>query len=201
MCITEILSFPLPIGWNELSAVATAIAVFVALYANRKSTQQLKSALAMQEQSKNVSLLDKRIELAERIQLDRFVSDFVSEMALEALFKDKIFAQYEQWKMHTEKRKQIEKELQEFDRKSRRPDSEGGVYTISDAIEDYGTKQESDFPSDAIDKYKEIRERLKVAKEEENQEKQLLLQLMRKFTKESIESLDLKHKTRKKSND
>lgn len=186
-----------PIGWNELGVIATALAVIVALYANKKSTQQLKSALEMQEQSKNVSLLDKRIKIAKSIESDKFVSDFVSEMTLEALFKDKIFSQYEQWKTCSEKRKQIEEELQKFDRQNMMSDSEGAVYTISQALGVDGTNGCRDFPPDVMDKYKEIRERIKTAWEKEYQEKQLLLQLMREFTKESIAPLNTNHKDKK----
>lgn len=86
----SIFKFTLPIGWDELGVIATVLAVIVALYANRKATQELKSALKMQEQSKNVSLLDKRIELAEKIQTGKSVS----ELTLQVLFNDEIFKHY-----------------------------------------------------------------------------------------------------------
>ena len=45
MCVTDIVKFDFPIGWNELGVIATVLAVIVALYSNRKATKQLKSAL------------------------------------------------------------------------------------------------------------------------------------------------------------
>jgi hypothetical protein len=58
-----IFNFSLPIGWNEVATIATVLAVLVALWANLDAKKQLKSALAMQEQSKNVELFGRRIEI------------------------------------------------------------------------------------------------------------------------------------------
>ena len=76
MCVTDIVNFDLPIGWDELGVIATVLAVIVALYSNRKATKQLKSALEIQEQSKNVGLLDKRIELTEKIRSNKSVPEW-----------------------------------------------------------------------------------------------------------------------------
>ena len=52
---------------NAVSSLAMVATVIVALYANRQSNNQLKSALQMQEQSKNIELYEKRIEIIKTI--------------------------------------------------------------------------------------------------------------------------------------
>jgi hypothetical protein len=89
--LMNIFSFSLPIGWNELAACATTVAVIVALFANHKSTKQLKYALKMQEQSKNIELFEKRVTLTESI----IKGESISSMALRILFTDEINAQYQ----------------------------------------------------------------------------------------------------------
>ncbi len=58
------------IKWSDIistvSTIATVIAVIIALNANKKAEKQLVLALKMQEQSKNVDLFDKRVELMEK---------------------------------------------------------------------------------------------------------------------------------------
>lgn len=185
------------IDWNAVSAIATATATCVALYASFQARSETRLAIKMQEQSKNVSLLDKRIELAENIQSGRFVLDFVSETTLEALFNKEIFAQYEVWKRYTEKRKQLECELKEFDEKTKISDAEGGFLTVKEAIASCETEREKcEFSQDLLDRYIEISEQIKAAERNENKEKDSLLQLMREFTKKSIEPLDAKKRGR-----
>lgn len=98
--IEMIIKITFPIGWDELGVIATVSAVIVALVANKKASEQLKSALEMQEQSKNVSLLDKRVELAEAIQSGKSVS----ELTLQVLFNDEIVNHYKAWKKHLAER-------------------------------------------------------------------------------------------------
>ena len=46
--IEMIIKITFPIGWDELGVIATVSAVIVALVANKKASEQLKSALEMQ---------------------------------------------------------------------------------------------------------------------------------------------------------
>jgi hypothetical protein len=87
----NIFSFSFPIGWDELAACATTIAVIVALFANHKATKQLKYSLKMQEQSKNIELFEKRVALTE----SAIKGGSISSMALRILFTDEIDAQYQ----------------------------------------------------------------------------------------------------------
>lgn len=72
--------FCLPIGWNELSAIATTIAVIIAVFANLNSNKQLKKALQMHEQSKNIAFFDRRIVLVENVKNNKSIS--LSEIKL-----------------------------------------------------------------------------------------------------------------------
>ncbi|MDD6981700.1 MAG: hypothetical protein PUJ21_08205 [Clostridia bacterium] len=64
-------SLAFTIGWEEWGVIATVGAVIVALWANIGAQKQLKSALKMQEQSKNVSLLEQRVDIADMIRADK----------------------------------------------------------------------------------------------------------------------------------
>lgn len=86
--------FDLPFGWEELSAVATAVAVIVALWANRKTTQQMRDALRAQEQSKNLELFDKRVKIIHDIEEHRDISD----LEVQLLFTKEVVATYENLK-------------------------------------------------------------------------------------------------------
>ena len=89
--------FDCPIGWDELGVIvsilgviATVGAVIVALVANAKASEQLASALAIQEQSKNVELLNKRMELVG--QIDN--GENVSVSYIKVLFGDSYVQKY-----------------------------------------------------------------------------------------------------------
>lgn len=82
----NLFNFELPIGWNEVSAISTTLAVVVALFANSNSDKQLKKSLQMHEQMKNIELLSKRVEILEKIRND----EKVSFTELKVLFNDEI---------------------------------------------------------------------------------------------------------------
>lgn len=74
---------------EAISAIATLAAVIVALSANKKSNEQLKKAIEMHEQSKNISLFEKRLSLLNAILNSGTVST-VSPDEVELLFNDEI---------------------------------------------------------------------------------------------------------------
>lgn len=80
--------FPLPIGWQELSAIATTIAVIIALFANKKTSEQLQKSLQMHEQSKNISFYEKRIDIFKRMMENK--ANNVDEVDIEILFNKDI---------------------------------------------------------------------------------------------------------------
>ena len=91
-CTSCIFNFTLPIGWNEVGVIATAVAVIVALFANRGAKKQLASALKMQEQSKNVSLFEQRIKVIDGIR----EGTILSKTTIKVLFNEEIYNVYEQ---------------------------------------------------------------------------------------------------------
>jgi len=219
--IETIIKITLPIGWNELGVIATVIAVIVALAANKKASEQLKSALEMQEQSKNVGLLDRRIELAETIQSGKFVS----ELTLQILFNDKILKHYKAWKKYLSEKDSAEHDMGLFFLSGRVEDGESGyINSVRDTIHKY----ESDMsrpncPPEIITEYEtycnehpiwiktgenleltpfnhsEISERIATAEKAAKAEQDLTLQLIKKYTSDSIRPLNTKQeKTRHK---
>ncbi len=94
----DIFKFNFPIGWDELGVIFTSLgaiftffAVIVALFANHNSGKQLKKALQMHEQSKNIELFDKRVALIEDIKNNVTIS----YTALKLLFNDEIVSSME----------------------------------------------------------------------------------------------------------
>lgn len=163
MCVADIVKFDFPIGWNELGVIATVLAVIVALYSNRKATKQLKSALEMQEQSKNVGLLDKRIELAEKIRCNKSVP----EWTLRVLFDNNsdIVGHYTAWQNYLSEVKQAQDEISRLSVK----------YNL--------------YEKDVIQDHPEIEKRRSEATSSADAEKQITLQLIEKFVADSIKSL------------
>ena len=151
--IEMIIKITFPIGWDELGVIATVSAVIVALVANKKASEQLKSALEMQEQSKNVSLLDKRVELAEAIQSGKSVS----ELTLQVLFNDEIVNHYKAWKKHLAERDYANHDLNRFYAEVKESDGEGGFNAdVKNILEKYmADMSRPDCPEQVINDYEE----------------------------------------------
>ena len=83
-----------PITWSDIisasASIFTFVAVIVAIIGNRNGRKQLKASLKIQEQSKNVELLDQRIAMVEAIKRD----DTVSPLKVRLLFSEKVYRSY-----------------------------------------------------------------------------------------------------------
>ena len=103
--------FTIPITWSDiisfLSTLAALGAVIVAVVANNKSNESLNYSLKMQEQSKNVDLYERRIDIYENIRNGKNTSD----IAIKLLFDEEIVSTYEQMKSlrHMERRYETDK--------------------------------------------------------------------------------------------
>ena len=164
------------IGWNEagvigtfLGAIATFSAVVVALCANGQAKKQLKSALEMQEQSKNVELMDKRIALAESIQKGHEVS----EMSLKILFDDEIVNCYLKWRLCVGEVNDATSDEDQF-----------LMLTGGKPVESISNKQGKTV------RLSEIRTHIKDVTAKANDEKTQLLQLIEKYISKSIQPLN-----------
>lgn len=62
--------FSIPMGWDELGVVITAVALLVAILGNYQTKQQFKKNMQEQEKAINVSLLDERIEILQYFEED-----------------------------------------------------------------------------------------------------------------------------------
>lgn len=212
--IEAVFRITFPIGWDELGVIATVLAVVVALVANKKASEQLKSALEMQEQSKNVGLLDKRVELAEAIQSEKSVS----EMTLRVLFNDEIVKHYKAWKNYLTKKVYAEHDLDIFYAEVKERDGAGGYTTetkeqlerfIADMsrpdcpqqiftdYEEYCNKHVVHLPNGEDGEsipynHSEITARISDAITHAKKERELTLQLMEKFISDSIQPVDMR---------
>lgn len=219
-CILEnvktVINLTRPIGWDELGVIATVLAVIVALNANRKASEQLKSALEMQEQSKNVGLLDKRVGLAEAIQSGKSIS----ELTLQVLFNDEIVKHYRSWKNYLSEKVYAEHDLERYYAKVKEPDGEGGFYTdVRSTLERYIANMSTpDCPQQVLDEYEqycsehivylpdgengvsipynhsEITTRIGNAIGNAKMEHELVLQLIEKFISNSIQPITAEKK-------
>lgn len=90
MC--KYIFFTYPFGWEELGVVATVAAVIVALVSNHSAKKQLIAALKMQEQSKNVSLLEERLKIAEAIR----TGEAVSVISVKVLYNEEIVKDFQE---------------------------------------------------------------------------------------------------------
>jgi len=214
--LQSVLNLTLPIGWDELGVIATAFAVVVALVANRKATKELNSALEMQEQSKNVGLLDRRIELAENIQAGKPVS----VLTLQVLFSNEILTHYIAWQTHLSELKQAENDMNLFFFAGRVEDDEGGyANSVRDTIHKYESDMSRpDCPQEIVNEYEtycnehimwiktgetlelmpfnhsEISGRIATATESAKKEQELTLDLIKKYTSDSIRPLGRRQK-------
>lgn len=102
--------FGLPFGWEELSAVATAVAVIVALWANRKTTLQMRDTLRAQEQSKNLELFEKRVQIMHCVENDEPFSDL--EMKL--LFPQEVSSVCAELRTMQKERERYEEDLKKY---------------------------------------------------------------------------------------
>ncbi len=85
-----------PITWSDIisasASIFTFIAVIVAIVGNRNGSKQLKASLKIQEQSKNVELLDQRIAIVEALKRD----DLVSSLKVRLLFNENVWQSYQE---------------------------------------------------------------------------------------------------------
>ena len=109
MCWMDYISLCIDI----LSAVATTAAVIVALLANKKSNEQLKKAIQMHEQSKNISLFEKRLSLLDTM-LNAGTAPILSLDEVEILFNNKIKTYFKDKIEHLQKKETVEFDMGEY---------------------------------------------------------------------------------------
>jgi hypothetical protein len=198
------------INWEAISSIATAAAVIVALASNIEAKKQLKSALEMQEQSKNVGLFDRRIEMSECIQAGKSVP----KLSLRVLFNDEIVRHYNAWQTYLSEKRTAEHDKNRFFALCREKDREGGYIDLSSIRQTIGEYEEkmsvSGCPHQTVEEYEafcmkhtvpgkigefdeqitynysEIADRYNRADREAKQEHKMTLQLIEKFISDSI---------------
>lgn len=188
-----------------IGVIATVAAVIVALVANKKANDSIKISIKMQEQSKNVDLFEKRVELIEILKSD----NKVSEVKLQLLFDKYIIKEYDKIKKCLNNISDIEHDIFVYQDVVKTSDGEGGYTSPLDEILDLEDKLERhNFPAEGVKEfeelckkheitycefdepkvynYKEMRDRLADANKELLHEKETLTIKMQKFVKDSI---------------
>ena len=128
---------------SAVSSAAMAATVFVALYANRQSNKQLKSALEMQEQAKNVDLYEKRLEIIKTINQFKVGIGFeevqMLQIKIRILFNDdeEIISKFEELKQYCIMVDEAEEEKKTFISATNKPDGRGGYVSLQDKIEKF----------------------------------------------------------------
>ena len=140
--------FHVPIGWDELGVIATALAVIIALWANHQSKKQLISALQIQEQTKNIELLDKRICVIDSIEND----DPVPPRMVKLLFSPIIQEEYSRWHDYRKKETEAEYDIQYYFELCRESESRVvTVETVEDRIREFESKLSLPDCPDSVD--------------------------------------------------
>lgn len=152
------------VDWNAVSAIATIFATCVALYASIQARNELKSALKIQEQSKNLGLLDKRIELVEKIRSDKSVSEWTLRVLFD--YNADII------KHHTA--------LQEWKFKEEKAQEELNILSAKGGFREEQVLQE----------HPELDTRITNARENAEREKLETLRLLEKFIADSIKPIE-----------
>ena len=146
-------NFSFPIGWQELSAIATALAVILALWSNHKTTQQMHDALRMQEQSKNLELFDKRVNVIHTLE----IGEEPSALEVQLLFNQNIVDSYNEWKKLEAKQKSYRNDLKTYEfliseacEAQDKPSPLGDIHSAKWIME------QSDFQDDKVKAYEEL---------------------------------------------
>ena len=148
---------------NAVSSLAMVATVIVALYANRQSNKQLKSALQMQEQSKNIELYEKRIEIIKTIY------QFKIGMGMEEIHMlpikirilynndEKIMEKFEKLKEYCIDVDKAEEDKKRFISATNKPDGIGGYDTLKDKIEEFESRLgRNDYDKTAEEPFKKF---------------------------------------------
>lgn len=136
---------------NAVSSIAMVATVIVALCANGQANKQLKSALEMQEQSKNIELYEKRLEIIKTInQFDSKMCIEESQMLpikIRILYSndEKIIEKYKQLGTYYVKAAQAEDDEKRFISVSKISDGVGGFIDLSEKIEKFKQKLRTDY--------------------------------------------------------
>lgn len=146
------------ITWSDIVSAAAAVftftAVVVAMVANYKATKQLRFALAMQEQSKNIEFMEKRVSIAEQIQADNHVAD----MTIRLLFNDEISKCYQKISDFDKQQKDAEHDEKTYFDVADKVDADGfHSNSIKDTIEEYeNLMNQPDCSTDIFNQYKKF---------------------------------------------
>lgn len=151
--LTKICQSICSLGWDEIGTIATVAAVVVALFANRNANKQLKAALKIQEQSKNVDLFDKRVAIMTEIK----EKNVTAELQLQLLFDKTIVDAYAELCVSISAQQVAEHDMKVYENLLRHPDGEGGYTSLIAQLQDTERLlDEHNYPEDRVKEYDEL---------------------------------------------
>ena len=149
-CVSEYFLFTYPIGWDEIGVIATVAAVVVALFSNAHANKQLKAALQIQEQSKNVDLFDKRVAILSEIA----ENNETSELPLRLLFDKTIVDAYTKLRTSVTAKEAADHDMKVYESIMRCQDGEGGYTSpIAELLYFEQQLEEHNYPEDRLEEY------------------------------------------------
>lgn len=191
---------------DGISSFATVAAVIVALYANKKSNEQLLKALEMHEQSKSVELFEKRMECVRKVRTEHFPSE--EDIAI--LFDSDVQEAFASLLQKKRNLNQYNKDLKQYDRilqhEYPKPEIDSPMALLKKAEWDWRNgdtkefeklckKYERPIPAmlshdgEKVYNYSQIIKKIDSAKKDVDSEYDKLLDRMLTFIKKSIEPL------------
>lgn len=145
--------FSMPIGWQELSAIATALAVILALWSNHKTTQQMRDTLRIQEQSKNLELFDKRVHIIHTLE----IGEEPSALEVRLLFNQDIVNTYNDWKKLKAEQKSYRNDLKTYEFLiSEACEAQDKPSPLHDIHSAKWIMEQSDFQEDKVKAYEDL---------------------------------------------
>lgn len=209
--VEKYVYFTYPFGWEELSALATFAAVIVALFSNRNANKQLKSALRIQEQSKNIDLFDKRMGIICQVEENRPINDRVVQI----LFSEEIYDCYKLMIQFIKNEHEAQSKMNTYKTLCMYPDGEGGYFSSFREFTDFETELarqnypeelENEFIGFCKEKevvyqinseekpetynYWEISQEIDKARTSCKKQKELLLSMMQKYIQDTLKPVN-----------
>lgn len=192
--LTKICQAICSLGWNEIGTIATVAAVVVALFANRNANKQLRAALKIQEQAKNVDLFDRRVSILSDIQ----ESEETPELPLQLLFDESICMSYRKLREFVESSNSILHDISTYTNIMVMSDGEGGYTSPIAEIIDFERKlEESNYPTDKVDEFNKLCDKYQITYSETNEAKDAKVYNYKELSRE----LSLANEARQKQKD
>ena len=203
---------------DGLAAVGAIVAIFIALKANKQNREEMKMTSKIEERSANIAFLDKRLSIIQDIIDDKPVSDEILYVMFEAV-DSKTNQELHKRIAHIKKLEELRDKAEQNIFLAGKPDGEGGyISTYQEEFEHLRKCISKGVANDEMRKrYKEIcdkqainvypdvenkqgkgkltplytiEEELEEEKEKYNKEKEKFVDMLKKYVRSGIQTID-----------